>query len=103
MTTTAAACPAVDLQDAAALILKHASVTIIVTVATCLIVAVTTTITTKTAVSLLKTHFTLMATSPRILSLKETSPLVSRSRKALYFMLKWKDSMNGPLVLKKRM
>ena len=95
MTTTTTASPAVNLQDYAVLLLKHISVTIIVIVANRLSVAVTTTMTTKTAVPLLKRHFTSMANSPRILYLKETSPLVSRSRKALYLMLKWQDSMNG--------
>ena len=103
MTTTTPAFPAVNLQYAAVLHLNHASVTIIVTVATHLIVAVTTTMTKKTAVPLLKRHFTSMVTSLRILSLKETSPLVSRSRKALNLMLKWNNSINGTLVLKTRM
>ena len=89
-----AACSAVDLQDAAVLLLKHASVTTIVTISTRLIVAVTTTTTTKNAAPLLKRNFMSMATSPRILSLKETSPLVSRSRKELQLMLKWHNSMN---------
>ena len=102
MTTTTAACHAVNLQDYAVLLLKHANVTIIVTVATRLAVTATTTMTTKTVVPLLKRHSTLMATSPRILSLKETSPLVSGSRKPLNLIIKCHDSMNGPLVLKNR-
>ena len=102
MTTATAAFPAVNIQDAAVLLLKHASVTIIVTVATCLIVDVTTTMKKKTVFPLPKRHSTSMATSPRILSLKKTSPLVSRSRKPLNLMLKWHNSMNEPLVLKTR-
>ena len=72
------------------------------TVATHLVVVVTTTIKTKTVVTLLKRNFMSMETSPRILSLKETSPLVSISRKPLNLMLKWHNYMNGPLVLKTR-
>ena len=102
MTTTTAACPVVDLQNTTVLLLKHTSVTIIVTIAIRLIVAITNTVTTKTVVPLLKRHFTSMANSLRILSLKETSPLASRSRKLLNLMLKWHYSMNGPLVLKMR-
>ena len=103
MPTTTAACPAVDIQDDAVLLLKHASVSIIVTVATCLIIAVKTTMTMKTAVPLLKRYFKFMENLPRFLSLKETSPLVSRSRKELQLMLKWHNSMDEPLVLKTRM
>ena len=102
MTTTTAAYPTVDLQYAAVFLIKHASATIIVTVATHLIVAVKTTMTKNTEVTLLKRHFTSTENSLRILSLKETSPLVSRTRKPLNLMLKWHDSMNGPLFLKTR-